>query len=631
MGGAAAHAQNYVLAIVPVPYVPPSEPTGTWDWITLGVLVATSVAMTASCVMLLAWRRRYYSIVSTDVPRLLGAAAFGLVHMWAAFIANGHLEGRLVAVGEDVCMLWMVWGQYFFGLSLWVLLLAQRVINIAYVFQKGDAGAEPIAWLRDNAARRRTQRTLGGGVVLAAAAVCAFVGTLGSRTLLGDPECSLNLAGKAVLCSWTLVLIGAMLALSRRLRRAVHADYAHEIERVRALVRVGVLALIACAVLSVLHATIWQWGRVLFTTIVCALHAYTFAVLGRRGLMAVLCARNTLHDERRLRRYTALLYHSPVNNFINVADSSLGDQCDAELRKDVHVFRIATEAIERAAFFRFCATNDDHGRERMCNVPSLAPTETRTAVFANATDVPQAAGHATPSDIGQALRMSTVGRPVRARNFVEFINSCITQSLALEANGTRNARLEACQRLYDTWVGLQAEQERSLNVPLYHANRVQEELERARDNARTPVSLSMFDDVLHWALSTLVANWHVAYAQYKNRISMNVERVVANRLIDTGMLKRDRVEHAAAMLNGHDSPDIHFDWHNQLDSAVALRDADDAAAHGGAAAWLARMYRRIGDIRVRRGTTRYTKATDDGDDDATALEMLESPPQRDEN
>lgn len=107
------------------------DPTGTLDYIVFFWCLLVTFAQTTSLIFYI-WKRREYTPLRTkNYYYVYAAYIFGLVIIWATFIANDHMD-KLNVIENHLCLFWSWILQYSIGFSMWYLFLIQYIISIAF-------------------------------------------------------------------------------------------------------------------------------------------------------------------------------------------------------------------------------------------------------------------------------------------------------------------------------------------------------------------------------------------------------------------------------------------------------------------------------------------------------------------
>ena len=108
------------------------EETSAWDiFATVWIGFVSYVILILDVASFYIMRNRpMQELQQKNLPMLWTSSVCGLVWMWSLFVSNEHLP-MFRGIQANNCAMWTVWGQYFFGLNMWLTLVNLR-LNVYY-------------------------------------------------------------------------------------------------------------------------------------------------------------------------------------------------------------------------------------------------------------------------------------------------------------------------------------------------------------------------------------------------------------------------------------------------------------------------------------------------------------------
>ena len=112
----------------------PVDPTGNGDWALLILISCVSIVTIAIMCLLVLMRSRYVFVRSKNVSLLTAQVVSGTIWLLCGLISNEHFSGARY-VHLHTCVYAGLYGQYGFGLGMWLSILILRLYDAWSVFK----------------------------------------------------------------------------------------------------------------------------------------------------------------------------------------------------------------------------------------------------------------------------------------------------------------------------------------------------------------------------------------------------------------------------------------------------------------------------------------------------------------
>src|SRR5579872_6651217 len=236
------------------PTAPPNMAPMWGDWVMLALVSAAAAALTVVCWYMLRVRRTTYGqpVNFCNVPMLVCQCGAGVVHMYAALVANGSFPEL-----DFNSAFWTLWMQFVLGCGAWLMFITLRTFTYAFLMSRA---------MRVPAhSRRHVLTALIGVAVMLPPVITAIV-------VSSEPAkpAQLGLAPKLVL------VVGLLVGH----RHAYTTANVREIFRpVRDVLLLGLAVTGGCAALVFSALVQLAWGRCVYVLLLVVLHVGALARL----------------------------------------------------------------------------------------------------------------------------------------------------------------------------------------------------------------------------------------------------------------------------------------------------------------------------------------------------------------
>ncbi len=249
------------------------------DWIAFiyGIFASVCILMLTSVAFV--HRKKSEAVRAKNVPLLVLAGAGGLVHIWSAVVANGHLL-PLSRAEHECCVLWNYWLPYAVGLSTWFVAVLLRLIT----YFAALSGRLSDHWTRRI---QRYQWALAPLVVVVPIALACgvFASTGASRFDEQRDRCRSTPAFKAIVFAWIAACTAGLVTFCAYVRSTLREDYFNEFKRLRDIVAVGTIVALSNAAIVFSEALDFPAARLIATMNVATLHAFSVTRIGGEAVM----------------------------------------------------------------------------------------------------------------------------------------------------------------------------------------------------------------------------------------------------------------------------------------------------------------------------------------------------------
>lgn len=113
----------------------PVDPTGNGDWALLVLIGLACFIMYSFVFMLLTFRKRFVFVRAKNISLLFAQVTSGSIWLLCGLVSNEHFEGART-VHLRTCVHVGLWGQYGFGLNMWLSILILRLFDAWSVFKQ---------------------------------------------------------------------------------------------------------------------------------------------------------------------------------------------------------------------------------------------------------------------------------------------------------------------------------------------------------------------------------------------------------------------------------------------------------------------------------------------------------------
>ena len=251
----------------------PPDPTSAMDYLIFTVLIGYTVILISACFFLLRLKKTYEPLMFKNVPKIVWMIIFGIIHSWAVFISNEHLNAFNDLRFVD-CAFWNFWLQYLIGLGGWFVILVRRILVYGRIFYKEF-------YTMNNTQKGLFEWTLTGVFIVPIFFICIGVSVFsGSYYDVDDETCFTHLPWKILTLLWILICCVTLLLMNRIIISSMNRNsYFSEYRPINAILVVGSLVIMIKVPIHFFGLVGHIWGRTIDTSAIIFLHIFSFCCL----------------------------------------------------------------------------------------------------------------------------------------------------------------------------------------------------------------------------------------------------------------------------------------------------------------------------------------------------------------
>jgi hypothetical protein len=316
----------------------PIESTTWYDYITLTACLFVSVYIGVLTFIVITYRKVYVPLKAKNISNLTVINLAAILHIWATFVANDHIESLRAAKRWD-CALWSYVLQYAIALNIWFIAILYRAASYTVLFTSKKPKHRKCF-----ANRRYIKGILVVTLTLPMLLLCIYIysnkGSVSYSSEIGT--CVSTLALKVVLLMWVVFGLLVLAVFTSVVHCTVDNKFFRESTEMKHICWTSIAVILLSAAINFSGLINFSMGRSLFTLGVVILHCVTSSKLSHH--IAMRAVKRDYHLVNNV-----ILELDPVNpdelgkrykvstnvQYIGTADSALIYADDAECAKFV--------------------------------------------------------------------------------------------------------------------------------------------------------------------------------------------------------------------------------------------------------------------------------------------------------
>lgn len=291
--------------------VRPMDETTMADWCVFALCIIASAVLGMFVVAVIMYRNRDLMRMRDPISIILMCIG-GIIHIWAAFFSNGHLNsvGNFIFFMTMHCPLFDFWMPYVFGFSIWYIGMCKRMTNMFMILNMGIQGGE-----RTQLMREALQLLFVGIIFFFIVIICALVEILhGSSVMEEYGWCLASIYYKLGVILWIFVcwciMLFLVISMYKREEKVTTAYY-----ETRNAFIVCTVFLVVLAILNFFGILTFWWGRSIYTSLIIFLYVFSVVCLVYEPLHAYLFMSRTEYNDMQ-----RLYYEWCADNKVTMAD-----------------------------------------------------------------------------------------------------------------------------------------------------------------------------------------------------------------------------------------------------------------------------------------------------------------------